>query len=130
MGMKKTCSGCRESKDVELFSKNSSARDGRCYYCRSCARKAEKKHRDKVTSKLIESQKRLKKPHKIRATRLVQQLLISGKIKKSSCFFCGKNETIEGHHIFYDEPKKVLWLCRAHHHKFHRLWKEQPEVNT
>lgn len=62
-------------------------------------------------------------PHKIRARRLVQQMLLRGAITKEDCFICGQEKT-EAHHLFYDFPKKILWLCHEHHRLFHRMWKE------
>lgn len=37
-----------------------------------------------------------------------------GLIVKKDCEFCGDGNT-EMHHVNYDEPLKVLWLCHRHH---------------
>jgi len=69
-------------------------------------------------------QERKKRHHKkIKARRLVQQMVIRGVLSKDTCYICGKAET-EAHHIFYDYPKNVLWLCSQHHRLFHKTWKE------
>lgn len=47
--------------------------------------------------------------------------LRDGKIKKAdACFHCGSTKNIEGHHVAYDYPLLVTWLCRSCHVKTHR----------
>lgn len=115
MRIEKKCSGCKLSLPLAFYHKNSSKKDGRDHYCKSCKRKAFNPDTERV--------RRLRFPEKTRATRLVQQMLIRGVLEKEPCFICGQDK-VEGHHLFYDHPKKVLWLCPDHHRKFHRVWKE------
>jgi len=37
-----------------------------------------------------------------------------GKVKKQPCLVCGCPE-VEAHHDDYNQPLKVVWLCRPHH---------------
>lgn len=115
----KVCSRCKIAKDESKFHGDASRKDGRFPYCIDC----EKKRISKRDFKGSEKKRREKWPEKIRATRLVQQMVLSGSLIKEPCFICG-NEKVEGHHLFYDHPSKVLWLCPEHHRKFHRVWKE------
>lgn len=43
-----------------------------------------------------------------------------GKINKSKCRDCESTKT-EMHHIDYNEPLKIVWLCRKHHAQVHRI---------
>lgn len=44
----------------------------------------------------------------------------TGKIKKFSCEWGGCNSLeTEGHHLDYNHPLVVLWLCRDHHMDLH-----------
>ena len=49
---------------------------------------------------------------------LVAKAIKSGDLVRKSCF-CGKIG--EAHHFDYDQPLKVVWLCRAHHAKHHGM---------
>ena len=46
-----------------------------------------------------------------------------GKLKKLPCQICG-NAKVEAHHLNYNEPDEITWLCfpchRAHHIKMKR----------
>ncbi len=41
-----------------------------------------------------------------------------GKLKRLSCEQCGSPET-EAHHIDYDKPEDIIWLCNNHHREWH-----------
>ena len=40
-------------------------------------------------------------------------------IKPLHCQVCGTFQKIEKHHVDYDNPNLVIFLCRKHHHIFH-----------
>jgi len=42
-----------------------------------------------------------------------------GKITPIPCVICG-NEVVEAHHIDYNKPLNVVWLCRKHHREVHK----------
>jgi len=42
----------------------------------------------------------------------------SGKMTRLPCYLCGEEKS-EGHHLNYDYPYKVVWLCRKHHKGVH-----------
>ena len=35
------------------------------------------------------------------------------------CSFCKQNNKVDGHHPEYNEPLKVVWLCKSCHKKLH-----------
>jgi hypothetical protein len=41
-----------------------------------------------------------------------------GKIERKTCEACGADA--EMHHDDYDKPLQVRWLCKDHHHSWHR----------
>ncbi len=44
--------------------------------------------------------------------------LTSGKLIRKPCQECG-NEKSQGHHIDYEKPYNVIWLCTKHHTAWH-----------
>jgi len=42
-------------------------------------------------------------------------------IRPSECSCCHHKGRIHGHHIDYDKPYEVIWLCSICHGKIHRL---------
>ncbi|MCE5322128.1 HNH endonuclease [bacterium] len=55
---------------------------------------------------------------------LLAYAIKTGKIEKpETCEACGKNvgaENIQGHHIDYEHPYEVKWLCGKCHRDLHR----------
>ena len=43
-----------------------------------------------------------------------------GKIERGVCSVCGTNKNVEGHHLDYNKPLDVVWLCMEHHKAVHR----------
>lgn len=43
----------------------------------------------------------------------------TGRIIKEPCKVCG-NEKVQAHHLDYNDPFNIVWLCRTHHKYFHR----------
>jgi hypothetical protein len=52
------------------------------------------------------------------AWKLTKDALKSGTLVRKPCEVCGDEES-QGHHVNYDQPLNVKWLCRAHHMKAH-----------
>jgi hypothetical protein len=44
-----------------------------------------------------------------------------GIIAKQSCQRCGSNKA-QMHHLNYELPKSVIWLCRPCHLAWHKYW--------
>ena len=55
---------------------------------------------------------------KIKSRRIANKLLRVGKLKPKNCFLCGESIT-NMHHIDYDYPDKVIWLCKYHKNKIY-----------
>lgn len=51
--------------------------------------------------------------------RLTRAALLRGEIDRQPCRDCGSTDS-EAHHVTYDTPFNIVWLCRPHHHAEHR----------
>lgn len=58
-----------------------------------------------------------RKPTRAYARQVVYYAIKTGRlIKSTSCERCGRKEcVIEAHHLSYDDPLKVEWLCKSCH---------------
>ena len=58
--------------------------------------------------------------HKDRHTarRRLRSAIESGQVNRLPCEVCGTLET-HGHHVAYDLPLAVTWLCQKHHQQLH-----------
>ena len=62
------------------------------------------------------------------ANDVLERALIGGKIQRpSKCSACGANEqfkdgrtAIQAHHLDYNKPLDVVWLCQKCHHEWHK----------
>lgn len=61
------------------------------------------------------------KTSKRRAANMKLRIAVrSGKIKKPDhCSKCGVKCNPEGHHLDYNKPLNVIWLCPSCHAKYH-----------
>lgn len=143
--MKKTCSICKNEKDIKEYYKGQS----RCKTCHKEYYKkkysTDKKYRDyhrKYTMKwyltpehklirkikgMISSDKHEKNhPEKVKArSELNNSIRKSLIIKPDQCSKCKKHfpiGKIEGHHIDYTRPLDVIWLCRPCHKMIERKY--------
>lgn len=67
-----------------------------------------------------------KYPEKAFAHDTLRKAIRSGKIHKpGACEDCGKKCITHGHHVDYDKPLDVVWLCRACHLSKHTKAKKQ-----
>lgn len=58
--MEKTCTKCKETKDISLFAKDKNSPDGHTYQCKECRNKANKRYRELHPDKIQEHNSRLK----------------------------------------------------------------------
>jgi hypothetical protein len=131
----KRCTNCGENKELSEFGLSKKSKDGLSYYCRACVSKNKKqyrslpevKERDRETKKkwLLRPESKILRrnsdkirsmrfPEKIKARKLLQSAVRSGKIKRLPCVMCG-NPKSHGHHHDYDIPLDVTWLCQTCH---------------
>jgi len=126
------CSRCKRT-GVPLV--KYSKKLGRQYYqCRDCNRnRAKKYYATKAGSLAIK--RAIKKYYKenrikVNAIQAVYYSVITGKISRpTACSCCGNSGgRIEGHHINYNEPMKVVWLCSGCHADADRKLLDKPIV--
>ena len=61
----------------------------------------------------------LKYPEKVKARRLLGYAIKKCKVLKAPCLKCGREDS-QAHHIDYNLPYEVIWLCPPCHTKEHK----------
>jgi hypothetical protein len=56
--------------------------------------------------------------HQEKARYETKVMVTGGDIKRQPCEICGA-EPAECHHIDYNDPERVMWLCTLHHRQTH-----------
>lgn len=110
----RTCNRCKRTLSISNFYRDRWRNENFDYWCKDCRKQAAK---DRYDARVIRD-RRLKYPQKTKARQLVNNNIRSGKMVRGSCFLCGEPKT-DGHHLDYDYPDKVIWLCRKHHSEVH-----------
>lgn len=85
----------------------------RKHLCRTCFNKQGAKYRG-----VAPSRKHIRIVGERKSHSLIQALLRYGIINPMKCQVCGKVVT-EGHHIDYNKPLLIEWLCHKHHCAIH-----------
>lgn len=147
----KTCKECRRKK----YSKQNMERkrlwriENRDRYLETC-RVRHKKNADKIsvrTSELYhsensskkkwakENREKIKEYHQRTYEKNKDKHSANGKLRRAVnkgilirspyCQICGKECKTEGHHVDYDRPLDVVWLCRNCHVKAHKIIKQK-----
>jgi ribosomal protein S27AE len=144
----KTCTKCKEEKEIKCFSANNKSKDGRAWWCKKCvndhttlryqanrtARKEYEKMRDKQPHRkklVLEKNKRQAKKHreKFRARDKTYKAIKSGALVRQPCQACG-DPKVEAHHDDYSKPLDVRWLCHKHHREVHGQRAIEDDVPT
>ncbi len=120
---KHRCSCCGDITDDVIIHAKRVDKLGRVkyyYYCNPCNTERMANYRKtKDGNKHVRDavKKSMKKNKKEQYARLrLYQAIVRGKVRKPSlCENCGKNTDLQGHHIDYDRPLFVEWLCRKCH---------------
>lgn len=69
-------------------------------------------------------------PDKTHCHYLLNKAIKQGEVvKPTSCSFCGRSISIEGHHEDYSKPLDVVWLCKKCHRARHSNQPTEPPVN-
>lgn len=117
------CSKCKR-RGIPLV-KYAKTKTTQYYYCRSCTNDRLKEYYTSGgNSNIYENQKRMnaKYPEKLKARQVVSYATKTKKLTKSSvCEVCGLAGRIEGHHMDYNKPLEVVWLCTACHSDYHNI---------
>lgn len=110
----KLCKKCGRTLPTTNFWKDLGRKDWLDPTCRDCHRiNARKRY---ATRK--EAQRRMLEPLKIKARSALRNAVKRGEIPKEICFLCEELKT-EAHHLDYNYPLKVVWLCKKHHEDVH-----------
>ncbi len=118
----KTCSICKIEKPLEEFWRDRNSKDGRTYYCIPCKKKYQKEkgaNRYEVKKKYLLADKN---KEKIKARAAVFKAKKRGELEQELCFVCDESSNA-AHHLLYEFPLKVIWLCTTHHSEVHRQQK-------
>ncbi len=113
-------------------------KDGHINSCKVCRNAYAKVHREKNPDYYIQFEKnRRDLPHRkelaekiqyryrenyplrARANNLLNKAVRMQKIIKEPCFVCGSTYVV-GHHVDYQKPLDVVWLCQKHHKEIHK----------
>ena len=115
----KTCNKCGKTKDLSLFNKNKSKKDGFHEWCKECRKKESKKYRDKYfpTRAIRKYNSPIETENKTKARRILNHAIRDGKVIKENCKKCGS--PAEAHHPDYNKPLEVDWYCKKHHTEAH-----------
>ena len=146
--LKKICTKCKELKSLNKFYKHKTYKNGRKSECKECAKTRGKEyHKKNLKKNHIRNRKYYKKNakeitikhkewHKNNFEKIktfinipeekkkntcrfkTNYLVRTNQIKKQPCKICG-NPRSEAHHSDYNNPLKIIWLCRKHHTKLH-----------
>ena len=133
----KTCYKCNKNKNINLFYKDRSKKDGHKFICMECdAKKASEYYtahhntnRSNYRKAWIKASKN-KDVIKDRARNKLRYAVKAGKIIKPEYCQSIYSDVCEGklhahHFLGYDSEhwKDVIWLCKKHHDKYHRVQK-------
>lgn len=138
----KKCFKCGEEKEISLFYKHPKMADGHLNKCIACTKQDSKNHRkdhpeyyeqfEKSRKNLshrreladrIRDEYREAYPERYKAYSMVNYAVRSGSLKKTACVCCGESK-VTAHHVAYDLPLDVVWLCQKHHKETHANLKE------
>lgn len=92
------------------------------YYKQKCRRK----YQNLVKKWYITNPKKKK-----RANMEISKAIRNNRIKKpENCKICGLHKDLVAHHMDYDKPLKVIWVCRRCHSKIHYGKLTDSEINV
>ena len=117
--MKVRCTHCKILKDESYFSPNRGKKNNRNSWCKQCHCEAAKVYIKSIAGKQIKASWMKTDSLKQKSRMLLGKEVRAGKIVKEACFLCGEKNTF-GHHLLYEFPLKVVWLCQKHHSAIHR----------
>lgn len=121
-GKGKLCPRCGETKDLDAFRLDRTAKVGRQTNCKQCADDINKARlaTDKAKALHVRYQRAWKERNrqKTDAHEAVNEAVRTGRLSRLPCEVCGKDKS-QGHHPDYSKPLEVRWLCSKHHAEVH-----------
>lgn len=128
MTKKLACNKCAKILPSSKFPFAFNLSRGFGYTCKQCNNKTARQYHNRIKyNSYMKRWVKLNKNKKNARTR-IGNLLRGGKITKQNCFLCGSSSQINAHHIDYNFPSKIIWLCRKHHIDLHRNEKTLEEL--
>lgn len=123
------CTLCKKVKPFTEFYRDKSRALGFIFRCKPCERNrtADRKPSKQTREKgAMRARSRVRDANRKRAGDLLRAAVKSGKVVKwPACAVPECNRTnLHGHHVDYDQPLSVVWLCASHHRLVHTLIKE------
>lgn len=128
----KVCFKCEAELPIVNFYKHPMMADGHLGKCKACARYdvrqnrlARREYYNAYDRQRSQDKDRIAKmvasvPEKVRKARVATHNAVRrGKLVKLPCEVCGAEKS-EAHHVDYNKPLDVRWLCRKHHADAHR----------
>ena len=106
------CSICKKRLTQESFYPDKYRSTGTSSRCISCHVDWAKTRKKLDRRKYFENYRK-QNAKIISAKDKVRYALKTGKLKKNPCIKCGKKS--EAHHLDYNKPLEVIWLCHKHH---------------
>jgi len=116
MSQTKWCSRCDKTLPTTEFWRDLSRRDDLDHWCKQCRHDSARARYDAKKKR----ERRALYPIKNKARQMINNGVANGTIAKESCFLCGEIRT-DAHHLNYDYPLKVVWLCKKHHGEVHNV---------
>ena len=144
----KECRSCKKTLPLEMFYRHKKMADGTLNFCKNCVRSRVGKYRhDNIERVRLYDRMRGRLEHRKRRVREYARLLVSlgkgrkknrdaqkawcrqktsravarGLLNKGPCEVCGSVD-VEAHHVDYNNPLLVKWLCVGHHKEIHRKY--------
>lgn len=132
----KICGRCKQEKPISEFFK--STRDGYGSYCKDCLKEYAKEYNQKTgyytryqreyqkkpevrkrrNEKRAEYRQRIDIRIKNLARKYTNLAILRGELTREPCAFCGKEQG-EAHHLDYNQPLLIVWLCSDCHRELH-----------
>jgi hypothetical protein len=134
----KTCFKCLTQKPLSEFYRHAQMGDGHLNKCKECTKKdATATRLAKIDYYRSYDRRRASMPHRVQMRKgttarykaqhpnrraahvAVGSAVKCGRLVPLPCFLCG--DKAEAHHVDYDQPLQVIWLCPAHHKQAHAM---------
>lgn len=113
----KYCTKCKQTKLLSEFLNNRTRKDLHSFYCGDCERAITRSYYHARQERL----RKAKYAEKNKARAAVKRAVARGAIVKEPCYMCG-DVKVYAHHLIYDFPLKVIWLCSLHHAQVHHIY--------
>ena len=120
----KRCRGSGRTRPLVEFYQDPQMADGHLNQCAPCVRARVAAYRLANLQRIRAYDRargcRVYDLAKVRARRVLTSAVYCGRLQRGPCSMCGVATHVDGHHLDYSEPLRVVWLCRAHHGEAHR----------